>query len=149
MAKDTRWDRSLSVSPDAEGLMGHAGRCCCASSPNSRCCSLQAWPVRRRGLSFRFSGERPGPHESTTVRLIRPDDLLGHLGVQDRPYVSATVVSTALAAGLCIGRPLTFRFEGGESTSRPTCLPSLCGQGCCLAWCAPNGAGRSGMRLVA
>jgi hypothetical protein len=32
---------------------------------------------------FRFSGERPGPHESTTVRLIRPDDLLGYLGVQD------------------------------------------------------------------
>jgi hypothetical protein len=25
MAKDTRWDRNLSVSPDAEGLIGHAG----------------------------------------------------------------------------------------------------------------------------
>ena len=31
--------------------------------------------------TIRFSGERPSPHESTTVRLIRPDDLLGHLGV--------------------------------------------------------------------
>ena len=52
-----------------------------------------------RRMSFRLSGECPGPHESTAVRLIRPDDLLGHLGVQDRPYVSTTVVSTALAAG--------------------------------------------------
>jgi hypothetical protein len=25
MAKDTRWDRSLSVAPDADGLIGHAG----------------------------------------------------------------------------------------------------------------------------
>ena len=25
MAKDTRWDRNLSVAPDAEGLVGHAG----------------------------------------------------------------------------------------------------------------------------
>ena len=25
MAKDTRWDRNLSVAPDAEGLIGHAG----------------------------------------------------------------------------------------------------------------------------
>ena len=23
--KDTRWDRNLSVAPDAEGLIGHAG----------------------------------------------------------------------------------------------------------------------------
>ena len=38
--------------------------------------------------------------------LIRPDDLLGHLGVQDRPHVSTTVVSTALAAGpLCPVNP--------------------------------------------
>ena len=76
---------------------------------------LAAGPRRRlmgapRLVTIRFSGECPGPHESTTVRLIRPDDLLGHLGVQDRPHVSTTVVSTALAAGLCIRRPLTFRF---------------------------------------
>jgi hypothetical protein len=25
MAQDTRWDRNLSVAPDAEGLIGHAG----------------------------------------------------------------------------------------------------------------------------
>jgi hypothetical protein len=25
MAKNTRWDRNLSVAPDAEGLIGHAG----------------------------------------------------------------------------------------------------------------------------
>ena len=68
--------------------------------------------------TFRFSGECPGPHESIVVRLIRPDDLAGYLGVQDRPHVSTTVVSTALAAGLCTLRPLTFRFRGGESGSR-------------------------------
>ena len=49
--------------------------------------------------TFRFSGECPGPHESTAVCLIRPDDLIGHFGVQDRPHVSTAVVSTALAAG--------------------------------------------------
>jgi len=43
--------------------------------------------------TFRFSGERPSPHESTTVRLIRPDDLLGYLGVQDRPQVSITLLA--------------------------------------------------------
>jgi hypothetical protein len=59
--------------------------------------------------AFRFSGERPRPHESTAVRLIRPNDLLPHPGVQDRPQVSTTVVSTALAVALPIPRPLTFR----------------------------------------
>ena len=42
--------------------------------------------LRRRATqpaAFRFSGERPGPRESTAVRLSRPDDPLGHLGVQD------------------------------------------------------------------
>ena len=65
------------------------------------------WVVRGRVElpTFRFSGERPGPHESTTVRLIRLDDLLGHLGVQNRPCASTTVVSTALAVDLCIRRP--------------------------------------------
>jgi hypothetical protein len=52
--------------------------------------------------AFRFSGERPRPRESTAVRLTRPDVLLRHLGVQDRPQVSTIVVSTALAAGLGI-----------------------------------------------
>jgi hypothetical protein len=55
--------------------------------------------------AVRFSGERPSPQESTTVRLIRPDDLLGYLSVQDRPQVSTTVVSTALAVALCIRYP--------------------------------------------
>ena len=39
-------------------------------------------------VAVRFSGECPGPRESTAVRLIRLDDVLGHLGVQDRPDVS-------------------------------------------------------------
>ena len=68
--------------------------------------------------TFRFSGECPGPRESTTVRPIRPDELLGHLGVQDRPHVSTSVVSAVLASGLCIRRPLTFLSRSGESGSR-------------------------------
>ena len=55
--------------------------------------------------AVRFSGECPGPHESTEDHLSRLDDPLGHLGVQDRPHVSTTVVSTALATGLSIRRP--------------------------------------------
>jgi hypothetical protein len=73
----------------------------------------------QRLVTVRFSGERPSPHESTTVRLIRPDDVLGHLGFQDRPQVSTTVVSTALAADLCIRWSLTFRSQGGESNRAP------------------------------
>ena len=64
------------------------------------------------------SGERPGPRESTAVRLISPDDLLGPLGVQGRPQVSTAVVSTALAAGVCVRRLLTFRSRSEESGSR-------------------------------
>jgi len=62
-------------------------------------------PLARLLLGFRFSGELPGPHKSTAGHLSRPDDSLGHLGVQERPYVSTTVVSTALATGLYIQRP--------------------------------------------
>lgn len=69
-------------------------------------------------IGIRFSGECPGPRESTAVRLISLNDLLGHLGVQDRPHVSTTVVSTALAAGLYIRWPLTSRLQGGESSPR-------------------------------
>ncbi len=43
--------------------------------------------------TIRFSGELPGPRESTTGHLIRPDDLLGRPGVQDLPHVSATVLA--------------------------------------------------------
>ena len=52
--------------------------------------------------TFRFPGERPRPYRSTGVRLISPDDLLGHLDVQDRPHASTAVVSNALAVGLRI-----------------------------------------------
>jgi hypothetical protein len=55
--------------------------------------------------TFRSSGECPGPHESTTACLSRLDDLFRQLGVQSRLHASTTVVSTALAAGLCIRRP--------------------------------------------
>ena len=35
MPKNTHWDHNLSVTADGEGLIGHAGPCCCASSPTS------------------------------------------------------------------------------------------------------------------
>ncbi len=69
-------------------------------------------------VAVRFSEGFPSPHKSTTVHQSRPDDLLRHLGVQDRPHVSTTVVSTALATDLRIRRPLTFRSRSGESSSR-------------------------------
>src|SRR5689334_18019869 len=50
-------------------------------------------------LSSGFSGERPRLHQSTTVHLIRSDDLLAHLSAEDRPQAFTAVVSTALAAG--------------------------------------------------
>jgi hypothetical protein len=60
----------------------------------------------------RLQGELPGPRESATDHMSRSDNSLGHLGVQERPHVSATVVSTVLAAGLSIQRtdlPLPWR----------------------------------------
>src|ERR1700757_1380268 len=36
-------------------------------------------------LGLPLTGERPRPRESTAVHLIRPDALLGHLGIQERP----------------------------------------------------------------
>jgi hypothetical protein len=69
---------------------------------SSRCFPWLEVVVRDRiELStFRFSGECPGPRESTAGHLSRPGDLFRHLGVQDRPYVSTTVVSRALATGI-------------------------------------------------
>jgi hypothetical protein len=64
-----------------------------------------------------FSGECASPHESTTGRLHSADDRLGHLGVQERPYVSTSVVSTTLATGLYVRR-LDLPLGGGESCSR-------------------------------
>ena len=58
---------------------------------------LQARSVRRRGLSFRFSGGFAGPGESTTVQLSGPYGVSAFVGVQDRPHVSRVVVSKALA----------------------------------------------------
>lgn len=59
----------------------------------------------RRIASFRFSGELPRPRKPIASHLSRPDDLFGHLGVQERPHVSIAVVSTALASGLYLRRP--------------------------------------------
>jgi hypothetical protein len=72
--------------------------------------------VRYPGL--RLSGECPDPCESTAVRLIRLNDLLGHLGVQDRPHVSTTVVSIALAAGLYIRGPCPSASRAGVKPAR-------------------------------
>jgi hypothetical protein len=59
-----------------------------------------------------LSGELPGPHKSIAGHLSRPDDSLGQLGVQERPHVSTTAVSTALATGPYVQRldlPLLMR----------------------------------------
>jgi hypothetical protein len=77
---------------------------------------------RRQQSAFRFSGECPGPRESTTVHLIRPDDPLGQLGIQGRPHVSTTVVSTALAAGLYV-QPLDLPLLRRGVESRPSMPP--------------------------
>ena len=64
--------------------------------------------------TFRFSEGFAGPHESITVQLNRRNDVRGHYGVQDRPHVSTTVVSTALATGLFVQRS-AFCSQDGES----------------------------------
>ena len=79
-----------------------------------------------RTADLPLSGERPGPRASTIVRLIRPDDLLGHLGGQDRLHVSTAVVSTALAAGLCIWWSPTFRLRAGSQACAFTPLVPPC-----------------------
>jgi hypothetical protein len=57
--------------------------------------------------------------------------LFGRLSAQDRPHVSTTVVSTALAIDISIG-DLTFRSRAGESDrdglTRLTWVPSTCRQ---------------------
>jgi len=47
--------------------------------------------------TFRFSGGFAGLGQSTTVQLTGPYDALAPVGVQNRPHVSGTVVSKALA----------------------------------------------------
>jgi hypothetical protein len=56
--------------------------------------------IRASPADLPFSGECPGPRESTKGHLSKPDDLIGHPDVQDRLHLSTTVVSTALATGL-------------------------------------------------
>jgi hypothetical protein len=57
----------------------------------------QARLVRRRGLSFRFSGGFAGPRQSVIGRLSGQDGVPLLAGVQDRRHISRTVVSTLLA----------------------------------------------------
>ena len=75
-------------------------------------------------LTCRLQGGFAGPRGSTTGHLNRPDDLRGHLSVQDRLHAYTTVVSAALAAGPSIRR-WTFRSRSGESPTSPTRFPSL------------------------
>jgi hypothetical protein len=68
--------------------------------------------------TFRFSVECPGPCESTTGHLIRPDDPLEHLGIHDRLAVSTAIVSTTLATGIFIQRSdLVLLGRGSRITS--------------------------------
>ena len=68
-------------------------------------------------LTCRLQGGFAGPRGSTTGHLSGPYALLAARGVHGRRHVSATVVSTALAAGLSI-RQSTSRSRSGESSSR-------------------------------
>jgi hypothetical protein len=52
--------------------------------------------------------------------LTAQDDLLGGLGVQERPHVSATVVSTALATGLYVQRLDLPLLKRGVESGLPT-----------------------------
>jgi len=76
--------------------------------------------------TVRFSEGFPRPHKSTTVRLSRPEDVSGHLGVHGRPHVSTAVVSTALAVGLFVprgeasGRRLGMARHGSAGLGRAT-----------------------------
>jgi hypothetical protein len=58
---------------------------------------LQARPVRRHRLSFRFSEGFAGSDQSATGRLTGPYDTVAALTVQDQPHISTAVVSEALA----------------------------------------------------
>ena len=101
-------------------------------------------------LTCRLQGGFASPRGSTTGHLNRPDDLRGHLGVQDRLHAYTTVVSAALAAGPSIRR-WTFRSRSGESPTSPTHFPSLWGRVrrgttasvtslASFVWCATPGA---------
>jgi hypothetical protein len=90
-----------------------------------------------RGIDFRFSEGLPRPGESTTVHLNSPDDVLSHLSVHGRPYVSTTVVSTALADGLLVPKPSCGarcqrrRTRGLRQTVRGCPLASTASRGDC------------------
>ena len=70
MAKDTRWDRNLSVAPDADGLVGHAGavllrRCADQTGLTSALSGL--WPRGRKGTVLVGPGSGPGRLAITIV----------------------------------------------------------------------------------
>lgn len=61
MAKNTRWDRNLSVAPDAEGLIGHAGavllrkladQCGLTSAPGAALGRKGKFPLIDRGVAL-------------------------------------------------------------------------------------------------
>jgi hypothetical protein len=58
---------------------------------------LQARSVRRRGLSFRFSGGFAGPGSSAQGQFTWPNDIPAPCGVHGDPRVSTAVVSSELA----------------------------------------------------
>jgi hypothetical protein len=61
MAKNTRWDRNLSVAPDAEGLIGHAGAVLLRKLADQ--CGLTSAlgaALGRKGKSPLIEGDHPG-----------------------------------------------------------------------------------------
>jgi hypothetical protein len=81
--------------------------------------------ARPTQTTVRFSGECPGPQESTADHLSRPDDSIGHLGVQDRLYVSTTVVRTVLATGISIWRSDLPLSRQGVTLARSCSIANL------------------------
>ena len=93
----TRARIMLELRPRPVPHRGELRQVCGSASRQLRACPGEA--------DLPFSEGFSGPHESTAVRLSRPDDAPGHLGIHGRPQVSTAVVSTALAVGLFVPKP--------------------------------------------
>jgi hypothetical protein len=92
--------------------------------------------------ALRLSGE-----PSTADHLSKPDGLIGHIGIQDRPHVSTNRCSTALAVDVCIRHPDTPPRGGGSirtvTRSKAGCWGSVSGlcrfdTGCGLTCTGPE-----------
>jgi len=118
MRSARRWGTSERRSDDAVAVTVAVKRHRRQDSPGGLRWSVVVARGRIELPTFHFSGGFAGPVESTTVHLTGPYDALGRAGVQDRPHVSRTVVSKALArsAMRCGYAPI-----GGSRHNRLAC----------------------------